>query len=207
MDVEIDGPHKQMMVAVEASLLVLAGGSSRRMGRPKAWLEVGQTILLRWVADRLAPQFAEVLVSFAEPEQLEQPVPYRVVFDRKHSAGPMAGIEAGLAAARHDPVFVIACDMPYVTRHVATLAVAAARMCDAAVPRIDGRPEPVCAAYRRSALPHITDSLDAGQRRAADVLATLDITWLEDIESDVMRSLNTPDDYLRFRTAVGPSDN
>jgi len=205
--VKVDRSHKTMMVAVEATLLVLAGGASRRMGRPKAWLEVGETILLRWVADRLAPDFAEVLVSFAEPEQLEQPVPYRVVFDRKLAAGPMAGIEAGLAAARLDPVFVIACDMPYVTRGVATLAVAAARTCDAAVPRIGGRPEPVCAAYRKSALPIITESLDAGNRRAADVLASLDVTWLEDISGEVVRSLNTPDDYLRFRTAVGPGDN
>lgn len=207
MDVEIDRPHKQMMVAVEATLLVLAGGASRRMGRPKAWLTVGHTILVRWVADRLAPDFAETLVSFAEPEQLEQPIPYRVVFDRKLAAGPMAGIEAGLAAARHDPVFVIACDMPFVTREVATIAVAAARTCDAAVPRIDGRPEPVCAAYRKSALPQITASLDAGHRRAADVLSGLDVTWLEDVDGAVMRSLNTPDDYLRFQTVVGPGDN
>ena len=207
MDVEVDGPHWLMMVAVEATLLVLAGGASRRMGRPKAWLAVGHTILVRWVADRLAPEFSEVLVSFAEPEQLEQPIPYRVVFDRKLAAGPMAGIEAGLAAARHDPVFVIACDMPFVTREVATLAVAAARTCDAAVPRVDGRPEPVCAAYRKSALPAITASLDAGQRRAADVLSSLDVTWLEHVDADVVRSLNTPDDYLRFQTLVGPSDN
>ena len=192
---------------MEATLLVLAGGASRRMGRPKAWLEVGDTILLRWVVDRLAADFSEVVTAFAEPEQLEQPIPYRVVFDRKPSAGPMAGIEAGLAAARHDPVFVIACDMPYVTRAVARVAVAAARMCDAAVPRIDGRPEPVCAAYRRSALPLITAALDAGKRRAADVLDGLDVTWLEDIDSDVVRSLNTPDDYLRFRAAAGPSHN
>jgi len=192
---------------MQASLLVLAGGSSRRMGRPKPWLEVGHTILLRWVADRLAPEFEEVIVAFAEPEQLEQPIPYRVVFDRKLSAGPMAGIEAGLAAARLDPVFAIACDMPFVTREVAAMAVAAARMCDAAVPRIDGRPEPVCAAYRRSALPVITASLDAGNRRAADVLAGLEVTWLEDVSSAVVRSLNTPDDYLRFRTEVGPGDN
>jgi molybdopterin-guanine dinucleotide biosynthesis protein A len=196
-----------MMVAMEAALLVLAGGSSRRMGRPKAWLEVGHTILLRWVTDRLAPDFQEVLVSFAEPEQLEQPVPYRVVFDRKQSAGPMAGIEAGLMAARHDPVFVIACDMPFVTREVTVMTVAAARSCDAAVPRIDGRPEPVCAAYRKSALPVISAALDSGNRRAADVLAALDVTWLEDISSEVVRSLNTPDDYLRFRTQVGPGDN
>ena len=196
-----------MIVAMKATLLVLAGGSSKRMGRPKAWLEVGHTILLRWVIDRLAPDFSEVLACFAEPEQLEQPIPYRVVFDRKRSAGPMAGIEAGLAAARHDPVFVIACDMPYVTREIAIIAVAAARTCDAAVPRIDGRPEPVCAAYRKSALPVITAALDSGSRRAADVLAGMEVTWLEDIGADAVRSLNTPEDYLRFRTAVGPSDN
>ena len=195
------------MEAMQAALLVLAGGSSRRMGRPKAWLDVGDTILLRWVTDRLAPEFEEVLVSFAEPEQLEEPIPYRVVFDRKSSAGPMAGIEAGLAAARHDPVFVIACDMPYVTPEVAAMTVAAARTCDAAVPRIDGRAEPVCAAYRKSALPIITAALDAGNRRAADVLAAMDVTWLEDIAPDVVRSVNTPDEYLLFKTKVGPGHN
>jgi molybdopterin-guanine dinucleotide biosynthesis protein A len=196
-----------MMVAMQAALLVLAGGSSRRMGRSKAWLEAGHTILLRWVTDRLGHDFEEVIVSFAEPEQLEQPIPYRVVFDRKQGAGPMAGIEAGLAAARRDPVFVIACDMPYVTREVAAMMVAAARTCDAAVPRIEGRAEPVCAAYRKSALPVITAALDAGHRRAADALAGMEVTWLEDISPDVVRSINTPDEYLRFQTQVGPGDN
>ena len=177
------------------------------MGRAKAWLEVGDTILLRWVADRLAPEFEEVLVSFAEPEQLEQPIPYRVVFDRKPGAGPMAGVEAGLMAAHRDPVFVIACDMPFVTPDVAALTVAAARTCDAAVPRIADRAEPACAAYRKSALPIISAALDSGQRRAADILAGLDVTWLEDIEPDVVRSVNTPDEFLRFQTKVGPGHN
>jgi molybdopterin-guanine dinucleotide biosynthesis protein A len=196
-----------MMMSMQAALLVLAGGSSTRMGRPKAWLEVGETILLRWVTDRLAPDFEEVLVSFAEPEQLEQPIPYRVVFDRKPGAGPMAGIEAGLIAAQRDPVFVIACDMPFVTPELAAMAVAAARPCDAAVPRIDGRAEPVCAAYRKSALPAITAGLNAGQRRAADILTGLDVTWLEEIPADAVRSVNTPDEFLRFQAKVGPSDN
>ena len=75
------------------------------------------------------------------------------------------------------------------------------------MPRIDGRPEPVCAAYRKSALPVITAALDSGHRRAAEVLAGMEVTWLEDIDGDVVRSLNTPDDYLRFRTSVGPGDN
>jgi molybdenum cofactor guanylyltransferase len=183
---------------MQASLLVLGGGDSRRMGRPKAWLEVGNTYLLRHVAERLGPAFSEVMVSFAEPEQLEEPVPYRVVFDRRPSAGPLAGIEAGLAAARNEVIFAIACDMPYVTQEVAQLAVAAARSCDAAIPRFDGRPEPVCGAYRRSALPFITGAVNTGRFKAAELVAELDVTWLEGLDRQLFRSLNTPSDLERF---------
>jgi molybdopterin-guanine dinucleotide biosynthesis protein A len=187
---------------VQASLLVLAGGLSRRMGRPKAWLEVGSTYLLRHVADRLAGEFAEVMVAFAEPEQLEQPVPYRVVFDRKHGAGPLAGIEAGLLAARQEVVFALACDMPHVTRELIEVAVTAARSCDAAIPRVDGRPEPVCGAYRRTALPAIAAALNEGRLRAAEVVETLDVTWLEGLPPQQFRSLNTPADLEAFNAQL-----
>src|SRR5260370_40623362 len=126
----------------------LAGGESRRMGRPKPWLEVGETNLLRWMVERLGPAFSEVMVSFAEPEQVEEHVPYRLVFDRKKSAGPLAGIEAGLTVARHVVRFAIASDMPYVPRGLAQRAVPTARSGDASLPRIDGRPEPLPAAYQ-----------------------------------------------------------
>jgi len=190
-----------MIDVMQATLLVLAGGESRRMGRPKAWLEVGETTLLRWMVERLGPAFSEVVVSFAEPEQLEQHVPYRLVFDRKLAAGPLAGIEAGLAVARNDVTFAIACDMPYVTREVAEMAVAAARGCDAAMPRFGVRPEPVCAAYCRSSLPLITDAIDAGRLKAADLADRLDVTWLEGLDPDLFRSLNTVEDFERFHDA------
>src|SRR5260370_41474937 len=93
-----------MIDGMQATLLVLAGGESRRMGRPKAWLEVGETNLLCWMVERLGPAFSEVMVSFAEPEQLEELVPYRLGFDRKKAAGPLAGIEPGLTCARHEGV-------------------------------------------------------------------------------------------------------
>ena len=95
-------------------------------------------------------------------------------------------------------MFVGACDMPYVTQEVAQMAIAAARGCDAAIPRIGGRPEPVCGAYRRSALPFITGALNAGRFKAADLAAELDVTWLEGLDSQLFRSLNTPQDLERF---------
>jgi molybdopterin-guanine dinucleotide biosynthesis protein A len=190
-----------MIVVMQATLLVLAGGTSRRMGRPKAWLEVGDTTLLRWMVERLGPAFSEVMVSFAEPEQVQEHVPYRLVFDRKHDAGPLAGIEAGLAVAGNEVTFAVACDMPYVTREFAEMAVAAARGCDAAMPRIDGRAEPVCAAYHRSSLAAVTTALDAGSLKAADLADRLDVTWLEGLDPGLFRSLNTTEDYQRFHDA------
>ena len=187
---------------MEATLLVLAGGESRRMGRPKAWIEAGDTVLLRFVVERLAPAFSEVMVSFAEPEQMEQHLPYRVVFDRKRAAGPLAGLESGLMAARHEVLFAVACDMPYVTRSTAELAVAAARSCDAAIPRHDGLFEPVCGAYRKTALPAIVGALDAGHYTAHDVVMDLDVTWLESIDPAEFESLNTPADLERFHASV-----
>ena len=187
---------------MEASLLVLAGGDSRRMGRPKAWLEVGDTTLLRYVVERLAPAFSEVMVSFAEPEQLEEPVPYRIVFDRKRSTGPLAGLEAGLDASRNEILFAVACDMPYVTQEVAQVAVAAVSGCDAAIPRFDGRPEPVCGAYRRTALPFITGALNSGRLKTADIAGDLDVTWLESLDPAAFRSLNTPQDLERFHVEL-----
>ena len=183
---------------MDATLLVLAGGDSRRMGRPKAWIEVGDTVLLRYVVERLAPAFSEVVVSFGEPEQMQQLAPYRVVFDRKRDAGPLAGLEAGLMAARHDVLFAVACDMPYVTQTTAQLAVAAARNSDAAIARHDGLFEPVCGAYRKTALPAIVGALDAGNYTAHDVAQSLDVTWLEGLDSAEFESLNTPADLERF---------
>jgi molybdopterin-guanine dinucleotide biosynthesis protein A len=193
-----------MISRVDATLLVLAGGMSTRMGRPKAWLEVGDTKLIHWMVARLSPAFSEVIVSFAEPEQLQEHVPYRLVFDRKGEAGPLAGLEAGLTAAREEVTFVLAVDMPYVTVEVAEMAVAAARTSDAAIPRIGDRPEPVCAAYRRSALAAISAALEAGEFKLTNLAERLDVTWLEGLDSDLFRSLNTPDDYERFRESLAP---
>jgi molybdopterin-guanine dinucleotide biosynthesis protein A len=187
-----------------ASLLVLAGGGSRRMGRPKALLQVAGTTLIEFVAAGLEPEFAELLISANDPELVPPGLAARArtVHDLHQGAGPLAGIEAGLAAASQPMVLAVACDMPFVSPALARRLVAACQGHDAAVPILDGRPEPVCAAYASSAAGPIAAALAEGRLRASDVLDDLDIAWLRDVDPEQLRSLNTPEAYRRFLDAM-----
>jgi molybdenum cofactor guanylyltransferase len=81
------------------------------MGRDKLLLEVGGMPLLHRVHDVLAGRCAEVILVGGGPARLEG---VRQVRDeRSGGQGPLAGIEAGLAAAEYQPVFVAAADLPF----------------------------------------------------------------------------------------------
>jgi molybdenum cofactor guanylyltransferase len=191
-----------------ATLLLLAGGASRRMGRPKALLPVGGVTLAEWVASRLAPGFAHLLVAAAGPEQLPPSLRPHLVRDLHRGAGPLAGVEAGLAASPHDTVVAVACDMPAVTADLVRrlASAAAADEVDAAVPRVLARPEPTCAAYRRSAAGPIAAALAEGRHRAADALAELRVQWLDGEDPALFANLNTPEDYRQFLARLAPAD-
>ena len=183
----------------KATLLVLAGGASRRMGRPKALLPFGGTTLIEHLIANLALAFAEILVSANTPLLDGR---YPLVADRHPGAGPLAGIEAGLKAARHELVFAVACDMPLLTPDLALTICAAAARHDAAVPRLSGRPEPAAAAYRRSAGPAITAALEAGRYRAADALHDLDVAWLDRLDERLFVNVNDPAGYQALLDAM-----
>lgn len=183
---------------LEATLLVLAGGRSRRMGQAKALLPVGSTTLIEWVAQRLAPEFQHLLVAARSEVDLPPALRRYLVRDRYPGAGPLAGIEAGLGACHHDVLVAVACDMPAVTPALARALAAAAAGHDAAVPRVGGRPEPACAAYRRSAVTAVAAALREGRWKAADVLPSLDVRWLDDEDPSLFANINTPSDYQRF---------
>jgi molybdopterin-guanine dinucleotide biosynthesis protein A len=188
-----------------ATLVVLAGGDSRRMGRSKALLPVGGTTLIEWLTARLAPGFAHLVVAAREAERLPPGLRPRLVNDLHAGAGPLAGVEAGLAASPHDVVVVVACDMPAVTAGLLRrLAEAAGEGVDAAVPRVAGRPEPTCAAYRQSAAGPIAAALAAGRLRATDALAGLRVRWLDGEDPALFANLNTPADYRTFLDEYAP---
>ena len=185
-------------MALPATLILLAGGDSRRMGRPKALLPVEDLTLIEWLAQRLAPDFEQTLVAARESAQLPESLRQRFLADRHAGAGPLAGIEAGLLAAGGRPLVAVACDMPFVTSELVRRLLRASSGHVAAAPESGGRLHPACAAYRAGALEPISAALERGERRAVDVLAGLDVCRVRVEDARLLANLNTPADYREF---------
>src|SRR3954451_20299833 len=96
--------------------IVLCGGQSSRMGRPKAWLPFGGEIMLPRVP-RLLGEAVGPLVVVAAPGQDLPPLPTEITIVRDEVAGrgPLQGLKAGLEAlrGRAEAAYLSSCDVPF----------------------------------------------------------------------------------------------
>lgn len=182
------------------SLVILAGGLSRRMGRDKAALPAGDGTLIEHLARRLAPVVDETIVAGGSGRGT--PAGARIVPDHYPGLGPLAGIHAGLLAARYAHVWVVGCDLPDTDPGLASLLLGLAGDYDAVVPRIDSEAQGVCALYDRALASRIEDLLAAGERRVSMLLAASNVRYVTpeelravDPELRSFRNINTPADY------------
>lgn len=97
------------------SALILAGGASRRMGFDKQDISIKGKLLREKTISVLSENFDDVLISTRKPE-IYTGLNVRTVSDILNIKGPMAGIHAALKVCNSDYLFVIACDMPVISK-------------------------------------------------------------------------------------------
>ena len=182
------------------SLVILAGGLSRRMGRDKATLPAGDRTLIEHLARRLGPVVDETIIAGGSVQTSLEGV--RVVADHRPGLGPLAGMLAGLAAATSRHVWVVGCDLPDVEPALGGLLRAMAGDFEAVVPRPDQEPEVVCALYVRELAPRIAALLESGERSIKSLLDRSAVRYLAsdelrtvDPELRSFRNINTSADY------------
>lgn len=142
---------------------VLAGGASRRMGRPKAELPYGASTLLAFQTGRLAGIFEEVLVVAKKRPGFEAG-PARVVLDGEAEHAAIHGLVRALEEAA-DRIFVLAVDLPALAAPVIRGIAARSLEGDApaVLPRADGRLQPLAGVWRRAVLPLARRRIGAGE--------------------------------------------
>jgi molybdenum cofactor guanylyltransferase len=180
---------------------VLAGGESSRMGQDKAFmLLAGRTLLAHALERAQAATGNAWIVGSREKFAAFGPV----VEDVYPGRGPLAGIQAALAAARTDLNLITAVDMPFLQLDFLNDLIARARASQAmvVVPRAGGRFQPLCAVYRKDFAEVAQQSLCAGKNKIDSLFAEVQTLTVEqaDLErngftEEMFRNLNTEHDW------------
>ncbi|HRD01598.1 MAG TPA: molybdenum cofactor guanylyltransferase [Candidatus Saccharicenans sp.] len=182
----------------DLSVIVLAGGQSRRMGRDKASLPVNDRTLLEQVIQQLDGHFKETIISVSNGQHYELKNA-RQVEDRYEGAGPLAGILAGLQASSSGVSLVIPCDQPEVDLHLVRQMLQALGQYDLVYLRLDGQiPHPLFALYRRSLVPVIEQLIKEGKLSVLYLLAEVESLALDLPSNKIRWHLNSLEDYQSY---------
>jgi molybdenum cofactor guanylyltransferase len=162
-------------ILMPLTLVVQAGGESRRMGQNKALAPfLGEPLIARVLA-RVGGLADEILVTSNTPADLAF-LGLPVLPDVIPGQGALGGLLTALTAAHHELVAVVACDMPFASpallaaerETVETLGV------DGCVPQSAEGFEPFHAVYRRETCRWAVEkALIAGEKRL--------ISWFGDM--------------------------
>lgn len=189
---------------------VLAGGSSRRFGSPKALVRLHGRPLWKLAAERLQRACGKVVLvaggersadSAGSKAAFRTPFPgVDVICDPVPGLGPLGGIVPALSRAKSDGldgVLVLAADMPWVSDDVLRRLADTAEIGQAVVPRTDSPWgfEPLCAVYPVGALVALERTLADGALASGAFARSLDPVVIEPgVASHSFRSVNYPGD-------------
>lgn len=193
--------------------IILCGGLSSRMGRPKANLPFGPELMLPRVVRLLGQAVDSLVVVAAVGQELPPlPPPVRVARDRRENRGPLEGLRAGLETLEGsvEAAYATSCDVPLLVPEFVLQMFQRLAGHQVAVP-VDGEfYHPLAAVYRTDVLPEIRALLAADQLRPRflfERVRTCRVPVAElraiDPELQTLANLNTPADYLAAARRAG----
>jgi len=189
------------------SVAVLAGGQSKRMGRDKAFVEVGGRSVIERVLAQVGPLTDDLFISANSPEKYAS-LGLPLVPDIYPDKAALGGLYSAIHAARHNDVLVVACDMPFLNTALLKHLIDLAPTADVIVPLINPpQPETLHAIYSKNCLPAIEQRLLANQLRLIGFFEDVSVRYVEraeiarfDPEFHSFINMNTPEEWQKIQT-------
>ena len=180
------------------SLILLAGGSSRRMQWDKALLPAPEGTIIEHILRQLKDHFDEVLVSVSSRDKFAF-LNQTLVVDEKPGEGPMMGIKTALESSRNEKSFVIACDIPDVDQSFLKRLIREAERSDITLPISPlGRQEPLFAVYAKAIIQEMEKLLNEGILSLLPLFGRCNVQYVPMGENTWFKNLNKRKDYEDF---------
>jgi molybdenum cofactor guanylyltransferase len=198
--------------------IVLCGGKSTRMGRPKLSLPFGGETMLARVVRIISYVVSPVVVVAAPGQELpELPAGTLLTRDEILDQGPLCGLAAGMAALRGrvDAVYASSCDVPLLKAEFVRAMLDALGTHELAIPRDGQFHHPLAAVYRMSLEVRVGRLIAEGRLRPLFLVqesdaCLVDVSELRAVDSALnsLRNTNTPEEFREALRAAGlPKDS
>jgi molybdopterin-guanine dinucleotide biosynthesis protein A len=208
LDFLIDSPTREPL-PLQVTGLILSGGKSKRMGRPKAFLPFEGSTVIGHIVHEIKDLFNEIFIVANEVESFED-LGVDVVKDILPHRGPLGGILSGLMTSSNHYAFVMACDMPLIDKRLVRELVSRRQDNDVVVLSHPQGIEPLFGVYSKNCIKPLEESLFAGNLSVQDFLSGLKAgiyEWMpERSDADALPpffNINTPQDYSRVIARAG----
>jgi len=188
--------------------VILAGGANTRFdGRTKANLVLDGRTIISGITEILDQIFPEIIIVTNSPEEFVEYSGHKITGDFFKKVGPLGGIHAAMKSSSFDAVFIFAGDMPSLNK---SLIIRQAdyflnNNCDALIPSVNKKIEPLHAIYSVSVLKKLEDYLSGNSGYAVrEFLTRIETRYLEFGDSEETKiaftNINTPSDFINFKT-------
>jgi molybdopterin-guanine dinucleotide biosynthesis protein A len=184
--------------------VILAGGRNTRFPTPKGLITIeGITIMERNLAI-LQDIFDEVFISTNSPS-IYFGLGARMLGDVLPSRGPMSGIFTALINSGDAPVFVTACDMPFIQADAIRLICsrhmeASDSPIGATIPVWNNEPQPLFGVYCKSVLPALEEAIMQDRVTLKRFLRDIKVRFAE--EDDLRRVDHEGRSFLNINTVT-----
>ncbi|MGZ8262366.1 MAG: molybdenum cofactor guanylyltransferase MobA [Methylotenera sp.] len=197
--------------------IILAGGQGRRMANADAGASVTKTIekglvnflnqpMIAHVAQRLKPQVNEIIINANTETERYAALGYPVIHDNILGyAGPLAGLHAGMRAAKNPYILSVPCDSPLLAVDLAKRLTSALVKsgADIAVAKTASQVHPVFCLCNKSLLPHLENYLQNGGRKFDAWYGSLNVIEVPfDDNPLAFANVNTPEDLIKLEASV-----
>ena len=172
---------------MSANSIVLAGGKGLRLGHNKALIEIDGENLLQRIISRLSFLSSDIILVVAGSQQPLDIAGYpklKIVTDIYPGKGPLVGIYSGLLSSDSAYNLVVACDMPFLNKHLIGYMLDVSAGFDITIPRLGNMVEPLHAVYSKNCLKAIEKLLVEDNLKIDSLLKMVKVRYVEVGEID-----------------------
>lgn len=186
------------------SAAILAGGKNSRFnGINKSFLLVDNQYIIDRIIGVLKNIFSEIIIVSNTPEAYSNYQNFKVVSDYYQEIGPLGGIHAALDSISNPYVFIVSCDMPYLSYEMIIKQIHSHIESgkDITIPIVNGLMEPLHGIYSKAKLPELVYFIENTNKfKIISYYDYVQVNFFDITHSDLkfFTNINKPDDYEKI---------